>query len=112
MREGSASKMDVSLFWIISSLLIPLISTEDGSSTERNVLNWYETLPAVAMDYKVHIDAGKLAKQVEVFMFSIIFVDLCLPCHLTTRQGGLLPSIRRSRRNLLRVDAGKASTFH
>lgn len=68
--------MDVSLFLIICSLLIPLISSEDGSSTERSVLNWYETLPAVAMDYKVHIDAGKLRKQVEVLMFLIIFVYL------------------------------------
>lgn len=27
--------------------------------TQSNQRPWYETLPAVAMDYKVHIDAGK-----------------------------------------------------
>lgn len=26
---------------------------------EENAANWFENLPAVAMDYKVHIDPGK-----------------------------------------------------
>lgn len=28
-------------------------------NTQTDNRPWYETLPAVAMDYKVHIDAGK-----------------------------------------------------
>lgn len=31
---------------------------ETGTTTEPTV-PWYENLPAVAMDYKVHIDPGK-----------------------------------------------------
>lgn len=41
------------IFAIITIFLV-LLLTEDVSSTP-----WYENLPAVAMDYKVHIDAGK-----------------------------------------------------
>lgn len=26
---------------------------------QQNAVNWFENLPAVAMDYKVHIDPGK-----------------------------------------------------
>lgn len=33
--------------------------SSDGGIPENRGLNWYESLPAVAMDYKVHIDAGK-----------------------------------------------------
>lgn len=41
-------------------VFIILISfTLSDEQVERG-LNWYESLPAVAMDYKVHIDAGKL----------------------------------------------------
>lgn len=29
------------------------------TNTETSTQPWYETLPAVAMDYKVHIDPGK-----------------------------------------------------
>ena len=34
------------------------LSSSDEIPADRG-LNWYESLPAVAMDYKVHIDAGK-----------------------------------------------------
>ncbi|XP_065352719.1 transmembrane emp24 domain-containing protein A [Cloeon dipterum] len=39
-----------------------LISPQQQASTvdpQESTLPWYETLPAVAMDYKVHIDPGK-----------------------------------------------------
>jgi hypothetical protein len=42
---------------ILIALFIQLINGNDPS-TERG-LNWYESLPAVAMDYKIHVDAGK-----------------------------------------------------
>lgn len=38
--------------FVFAGLLAVLASTEDTKP-------WYETLPAVAMDYKVHIDPGK-----------------------------------------------------
>jgi hypothetical protein len=44
------------------AVLIPLIG--GNIPTERG-LNWYENLPAVAMDYKVHIDAGNLIKNLQ-----------------------------------------------
>lgn len=34
----------------------PVHQTGSGAASERP---WYESLPAVAMDYKVHVDAGK-----------------------------------------------------
>lgn len=46
------------LYSILSSYLIISISCEDGIPETRGV-NYYETLPAVAMDYKVHVDAGE-----------------------------------------------------
>lgn len=42
----------LNLFILLSTLLIS-INAQDAARP------WYETLPAVAMDYKVHIDAGK-----------------------------------------------------
>lgn len=42
----------------ISILLIFCLDSRYVSSTEPSV-PWYENLPAVAMDYKVHIDPGK-----------------------------------------------------
>jgi hypothetical protein len=42
------------LYFIILLFLIFFDSTE-----EQNAVNWFENLPAVAMDYKVHIDPGK-----------------------------------------------------
>lgn len=44
-----------SFLWLLV-ILIPLI---DGNIPTERGLNWYENLPAVAMDYKVHIDAGE-----------------------------------------------------
>lgn len=45
---------------LILLFLLPLISSEDGIPPTDRGLNWYESLPAVAMDWKIHIDAGKL----------------------------------------------------
>jgi hypothetical protein len=42
-------------FFFLISLFT--ISDSDPLDADRG-LNWYETLPAVAMDYKVFIDAG------------------------------------------------------
>lgn len=39
--------------------LILLCLTCDNVNSQIEAKPWYETLPAVAMDYKVHIDAGK-----------------------------------------------------
>lgn len=52
------SSKNIFLSFLISGFLVSLISSDDGIPTERG-LNWYESLPAVAMDYKVHIDAGR-----------------------------------------------------
>ncbi|CAG9799436.1 unnamed protein product [Chironomus riparius] len=46
-------KLVISLFLLNSFRFI-----ESDDTTNRG-LSWYESLPAVAMDYKVHIDAGK-----------------------------------------------------
>jgi p24 family protein gamma-5 len=43
------------LFFSLFSLLNLLVICE----AQDNNKPWYENLPAVAMDYKVHIDAGK-----------------------------------------------------
>lgn len=51
-----------------------LVTAQDGIPDGQG-LNWYEALPAVAMDYKVHIDAGK-PKFIETGLsrwFSIFF---------------------------------------
>lgn len=37
-------------------ILICVLTTSNGTSP---VVPWYEDMPAVAMDYKVHIDPGK-----------------------------------------------------
>lgn len=42
----------------ILGVLFSLIGILDICSSESS-LPWYENLPAVAMDYKVHIDPGK-----------------------------------------------------
>lgn len=41
---------------LVFIILCNLIENGECQETTRP---WYETLPAVAMDYKVHIDAGK-----------------------------------------------------
>jgi hypothetical protein len=50
---------------LILIFLLSLIKLINTNSTPNNGLGWYENLPAVAMDYKVHIDAGKN----HIFMF-------------------------------------------
>ncbi|CAO1369031.1 unnamed protein product [Diamesa serratosioi] len=48
--------MIVKILWFLSCLI--LVNSNDGVPNPPG-LNWYESLPAVAMDYKVNIDAGK-----------------------------------------------------
>lgn len=43
---------------IFTILLVTIISIENVSAQIESK-PWYEALPAVAMDYKVHLDAGK-----------------------------------------------------
>lgn len=43
------------LFLVLINLL-PFISNQSEPPTG---VNWYESLPAVAMDYKIFIDAGE-----------------------------------------------------
>lgn len=50
--------MDLLLF-LPTFILISLTTAQDGIPDGQG-LNWYEALPAVAMDYKVHIDAGEI----------------------------------------------------
>lgn len=45
--------------WCFSLIFIILIQLINNVGTQDAARPWYETLPAVAMDYKVHIDAGK-----------------------------------------------------
>lgn len=40
-------------------VFIILCNLIDNAESQETTRPWYETLPAVAMDYKVHIDAGK-----------------------------------------------------
>lgn len=54
------------LTWHTSLLLSAFIliccltfTTSNDETTQEIHKPWYENLPAVAMDYKVHIDAGK-----------------------------------------------------
>ena len=47
----------VSIFLSLSVLII--ICLINNVNCQDAARPWYETLPAVAMDYKVHIDAGK-----------------------------------------------------
>lgn len=57
------------------------ISSEHGIPEQRG-LNWYESLPAVAMDYKVHIDAGKCKiRKHENFELTIVFVFILIFCN-------------------------------
>lgn len=44
------------VFLLIFNFL-PFISNDP--TDPNSPLSWYESLPAVAMDYKMHIDAGK-----------------------------------------------------
>lgn len=53
-----ATPSNIVLLTFILLNLINVISTDDGIPENRG-LSWYESLPAVAMDYKVHIDAGE-----------------------------------------------------
>lgn len=46
-------------FSLLISLILLLCFTCDNVNSQIEAKPWYETLPAVAMDYKVHIDAGK-----------------------------------------------------
>lgn len=48
------------IFLLINSITFVTNELQQGSG-----INWYESLPAVAMDYKIFIDAGE---------FSIIFL--------------------------------------
>lgn len=51
------------------------INTNDGARIEGGVNAWAE-LPAVAMDYKVHIDAGTSQTR---FFYSYMFTSWCFP---------------------------------
>lgn len=44
------------LFFLVLLNLLPFINNQIQQTTG---INWYESLPAVAMDYKIFIDAGK-----------------------------------------------------
>lgn len=50
---------------VLGLLFIHVISSDNEVPTERG-LNWAESLPAVAMDYKVHIDAGETETRLAV----------------------------------------------
>lgn len=43
------------LYFIVFLLFMLFFDTTE----QQNAVNWFENLPAVAMDYKVHIDPGK-----------------------------------------------------
>lgn len=43
---------------VISLILLNLVRFIESDVTTNRGLSWYESLPAVEMDYKVHIDAG------------------------------------------------------
>lgn len=47
------------LNFFITLFILNLVRFIDSDETTNKGLSWYESLPAVAMDYKVHIDAGK-----------------------------------------------------
>lgn len=41
-------------------ILLSIINADEQQTVaEETTVPWYESLPAVAMDYKVHIDPGK-----------------------------------------------------
>lgn len=104
--EPSSAQQQHSIIMKYSSFLVLLsvfvLSSSDEVPADRG-LNWYESLPAVAMDYKVHIDAGK-NKNFSCFR----------QFHVTTllfREGGLLPPICGSGSDVLRLHAGQSSAF-
>lgn len=72
-REDSDNIRKMELLLFVTTLFIPLISSNDEVTTQKSLLNWYETLPAVAMDYKVHIDAGLFGDKL---MFTRIYADI------------------------------------
>lgn len=47
------------LLLLLSTLILCSLTAAQDGIPDGQGLNWYESLPAVAMDYKVHIDAGK-----------------------------------------------------
>lgn len=40
-------------------VLLNLIALSNNQEVPATGINWYESLPAVAMDYKIFIDAGE-----------------------------------------------------
>jgi len=57
---------------VYSLFLLNLVRFIESDDTTNRGLSWYESLPAVAMDYKVHIDAGwyyHIAQKICFFMF-------------------------------------------
>jgi hypothetical protein len=44
----------LTIFFLINALTLVTNEMQQGSG-----INWYESLPAVAMDYKIFIDAGE-----------------------------------------------------
>lgn len=58
-RVFCSTTMFFTLLVLFLFIAVPVISSNEEVPVDRG-LNWYESLPAVAMDYKVHIDAGKL----------------------------------------------------
>lgn len=46
-------------YYFLLTIIFYFVKTCEGQIQESIHKPWYESLPAVAMDYKVHIDAGK-----------------------------------------------------
>lgn len=88
------------LFLLVATLSFCSLATAQDGIPDGQGLNWYESLPAVAMDYKVHIDAGEWRKRWS--WFSFVFNELSL----VFRQGRLLSSICSTRRDVLCLHAG------
>ena len=60
-------------FYCFLSILIIILQFLSINSNEPGQgLNWYESLPAVAMDYKVHVEAG-LLRTVKLISDSFCF---------------------------------------
>lgn len=55
MAFGTWHIWGISLFASLTLLASSSLQNENGEASRP----WYETIPAVAMDYKVHLDAGK-----------------------------------------------------
>lgn len=47
-----------SLTTVLVALALSVVLVQDASA-QLESKPWYEALPAVAMDYKIHLDAGK-----------------------------------------------------